>query len=1076
MVEHLIRFSLHNRLLMVVILLLVMVAGYWTYHQLPIDAFPDVSPNLVQVFTVTEGLAPEEVEKYITYPVEAAMTGLPGIKEIRSISNFGLSVVSIYFEDHMDIYFCRQIVSERLGEARAQIPEGFGEPEMGPIATGMGLVLYYYLEDIQERYSLEALRSMQDWIVKLQLQSVPGVTEVLGIGGFVKQYHVNIDPDALLRYGITLHEVIERIQANNLTVGAQFIEQASEQFTVRSAGLATGIDDLDSIIMKTQEGRPIFLRDIATIRIGGAIRRGLQTRNGQQEIVGGLVVQLYGSNASTVIKRVEAKLAEVEKALPQGVRIVPYYQQKTLVQQSITTVTEALVQGIVFVALVLLVFMGSVRPSLVVAIAIPFSVLFACLAMGYFGISANLMSLGGLAIAIGLMVDGTIVMVENVDRHLWEAAPDASRIRVVSRACREVARPIAFAILIIIVVFLPLFTLQGVEGKTFRPLAYTVALAMLGSLIFALLAAPTLSDLLLRQTRPSHDKPAGGLRRIWVRILKRGKWASAPSTHASPHPTRAAHRPHEPRIVEGLLKAYRPVVVFFVHRRGLAVALAMVLIAIGIVIFPRLGSEFTPRLNEGDIIANITMAPSISLTETARLTRIVERRILGIPEVQEVVSRIGRGEVGAHADPINTVHALVVLRDKSLWRHAKTQEAIEIAIRNQVADLPGVLINLTQPIQLTVDELVGGVKAELAVKLFGDDLATLKQHADQLAALLRPIRGAADVQADQVVGAPQLVIRPDRQAIARYGINLERVQETIRTAIGGTTAGQVFEGVRRFDIYVRYQQQARQTPEDISQVLIEAPNGLKAPLSQLASIETVIGPRQITRENAQRFVTVQCNVVDRDMGSFVKEARALIDEQLALPPGYFITWGGQFELQQAANRRLGIVIPATLVLLSLLLFASFGSLANALLILLNIPLALVGGIVGLWLAGAHLSVPASVGFIALFGIALENGMVLVTYLNQLVRQGMPINEASILGACLRLRPVLMTAATTSLGLLPLLLVTGTGSEVQRPLATVVIGGLASSTVLTLLVLPALYKWFAVRAAQDSASPILGDKV
>jgi cobalt-zinc-cadmium resistance protein CzcA len=1025
----LIDFSLRNRLLVLVVVTLVMIGGWWTYNRLPVDAFPDVSPNLVQVFTVTEGLAPEEVEKYVTYPVESAMTGLPGIVEVRSVSNFGLSVVNVYFEDGLDMYFCRQLVGERLGEAREQIPEGFGEPEMGPIATGMGLVLYYYLEDTTGKYSLEELRSMQDWIVKFQLQTVPGVTEALGIGGYEKQFHVNVDPTALLRYDVTLHDVIERIEQNNLNVGAQFIEQGGEQFVIRSVGLAHGIDDLESIVIKTDDARSIYLRDVAAVQVGGAIRRGLQTLNGEKEVVAGMVVQLYGANASTVIDRVEAKLAEVEKALPEGVRIVPYYQQKTLVQSSVRTVRDALLQGVVLVALVLLIFMGGLRPSVVVTLAIPFSVMFAITAMGWLDISANLMSLGGLAIAIGMMVDGTIVMVENVDRVLHEAEGDESRTQLVGRACREVARPIVFAISIIIVVFLPLFTLQGVEGKTFRPLAYTVSLAMAGSLVFALVAAPMFSDLLMRRSKRAKD----------------GKR-------------------HESIIVRVMLWFYRPVVRLFVRFRVVAALLAIALIALGAMVFPRLGSEFTPRLNEGDIIANMTMAPSVSLSETKRQTMIVERRIMQIPEIAAVVSRIGRGEVGAHADPINSVHAMVVLHPQSDWRPGMTQEKIENAIREKAKGIPGVLVNLTQPIQLTVDELVGGVKAELAVKLYGDDLDTLKRSADEIAALLRQVRGAADVQADQIIGSPQLVITPDRKALARYGINLAEVQNVIRAAVGGTTAGQVFEGIRRFDIYVRFREDARNTPEAIAEILIPAPDGASVPLGQLATIRTIVGPRQITRENAQRFITVQCNVIGRDIGTFVAEAQQLIDNELNLPDGYVISWGGQFELQQAANRRLAIVVPATLIIICLLLFSSFNSLSNALLILLNIPLALVGGIVALYLTGENLSVPASVGFIALLGIALENGMVLVTCINQLVRDGMDPNEASVRGACLRLRPVLMTALTTGLGLIPLLIATGTGSEVQRPLATVVVGGLVTSTLLTLLVLPALYRWFGVKAA------------
>ncbi len=1023
----LIQFVLRNRLLMLVLGLLVFAGGYYSYLQLPIDAFPDVSPSLVQVFTVTEGLAPEEIEKYVTFPVEVAMNGLPNLDRIRSVSNFGLSVVNVYFKEGTDIYFARQLVNERLQEAREQIPEGFGEPQMGPISTGMGLILFYYLEDTTGQYSLTELRSMQDWLIKYQLQTVPGVTEVLGIGGWEKQYHVVLNPNAMLRYDITVKEIIEKIRANNLNVGAQFIEKNSEEFIVRSVGLASDIEDLQNIVLKSEDGIPIYLKQVADIKIGGAIRRGVQTRNGIEEVVSGQVVKLYGTNSSTVIGQVEEKLKEINKILPEGVRIVPYYQQKTLVEAAVRTVTNALLQGIILVAFILIIFMGSLRPSLVVAIAIPFSILFSFIGMRYFGISVNLMSFGGLAIAIGMMVDGTIVMVENVDRMLRAATAEESRLHIIARAFREVSRPILFAISIIIVVFLPLFTLQGVEGKTFRPLAYTVALAMLGSLIFAIFLAPVLSSMLMRKPK---KRNADG--------TEKGNL-----------------------IIRNLLKIYKPMVAFFVKKRYLAVGLAIFLLLIGIIIFPQLGSEFTPTLQEGTIVLRLTMAPSISLNESIKTTQIVERRVMKIPEVTEVVTRIGRGEVGAHTDPINSAEMYILLKDRSEWRTAKTQAELEEVIREEVGNIPGVLANFTQPIQMTVDELLEGVRAELAIKLFGDDLETLKQKADKIAAVIRRVPGAADVQPDQVSGTPQLLIKIDRHAIARYGINVEDVQQVIRAAVGGETAGQIFEGVKRFDILVRFAPEFRSTPEAIRQILIEAPNGIHVPLSQLATVEEIIGPRQITRENSQRFITIQCNVVGRDIGSFVEDGQKAIEENVKLPPGYLVTWGGQFRLQQEANKRLAVVVPITLLIIFLLLFSSFNSLKNTLLILLNIPLALVGGIVALWIGGENLSVPASVGFIALFGIALENGMVLVTYLNQLLRDGVPLNEASVRGATLRLRPVLMTALTTALGLIPLLLATGVGSEVQRPLATVVIGGLFTSTILTLLVIPAIYKWFAI---------------
>ncbi|MEN8219573.1 MAG: CusA/CzcA family heavy metal efflux RND transporter [Pseudomonadota bacterium] len=1016
-------FVLKHKLLMLAFAILIMVSGYYSYRQLPLDAFPDVSPNLVQIFTETDGLAPEEIEKYVTYPVETAMNGLPGVDKIRSVSNFGLSVVNVYFEDGMDIYFARQLVNERLQEARDEIPDGFGDPKLGPISTGMGLILFYYLHDETGQRSLEELRTIHDRIVKFNLQTVPGVTEVLGIGGYVKQYHIMIRPDALLRYNIPLKDVIEKIKANNLNVGAQFIEKNREELVVRSVGLVDKIEDLNQIVITSEQGTPVYLQQLADIKVGGAVRRGLQTRNGEEEVVAGMVIKLFGTNSSTVIERVEKKIKEINGILPAGFKIISYYEQKTLVQASVKTVTDALLQGIALVIIILMIFLGGFRTSIVVAFSIPFSVLFAMLGMNYFGISANLMSFGGLAIAIGMIVDGTIVIVENVERLLRQSPPNASRRQIVLAACQEVSRPILFAVTIVIVVFLPLFTLQGVEGKTFRPLAYTVALSMFGSLMFAMLLAPVLSHLLMRQ--PNQPQKGGLLLRILITI-------------------------------------YKPIIALFIRLRFLAVSLALSLIVVGLIIFPRLGSEFTPTLQEGTIMLRLTMAPSIALTESQRLTMMVEKQLLKIPEITEVVSRIGRGEIGAHTDPVNSAEMFILLKPKEQWR-VNSQEALLAQIRQELGEITGVTLNFTQPIAATIDELLEGVRAELAIKLFADaQLSMLKAKAEEIAAVVQQVPGAADIQVDQVIGAPQLLIKLNRQAIARYGLNVSEVQSVIQAAVGGAQAGFIFEGTQRFNILVRYPPEYRNTKAAIEKIIIQSDTGIRVPLIQLIDIEEIVSSRQITRENNQRFITIQANVVERDIGSFVEAAQQAIAAKVTLPPGYLMTWGGQFRLQQEANKRLAVVVPITLLMIFILLFSSFNSLKNAILIFLNIPLALVGGIVALWIAGENLSVPSSVGFIALFGIALGNGMVLVTYLNQLVCEGLPLDEAAIKGACLRLRPVLMTALTTALGLLPLLYSTGTGSEVQRPLATVVLGGLITSTVLTLLVIPALYKWFATR--------------
>ncbi len=1021
----LIKVALRHRLIILVLAIGVLAAGAYSYRTLPVDAFPDVTPVLVQVFTETQGLAPEEVERYVTYPIEVAMNGLPNLKEIRSVSNFGLSVVNIYFEDGTDIYFARNLVNERLQLARDQIPAGFGEPEMGPISTGLGQILFYFVEDETGQRSAEEMREIQDWTIKFNLQTVPGVTEVLSLGGEVKQFQIQVEPTALLRFGLSIGDVVKAVEVNNGNVGAQYIVKNSEQYLVRSVGLAQDIQDLEDVVLKVHDGVPVRVRDVAQVRIGGEVRQGLATLNGKGEAVVGLVLKLIGTNTSQVIDATKVRLAKISETLPPGVRIVPYYDQSKIVAASVHTVTKALFEGIGLVALVILVFMGGLRPSIVVVLAIPFSIAATFILMRALGLSANLMSLGGIAIAIGLLVDGAIVMVENVDRWLHQDKRGQSKGDLIVAACAEVARPISFAIIIIVVVFLPLFTLQGVEGKTFRPLAITTSLAMLGSLVFAILVAPVLSELLLKHK-------TGG----------------------------EGHKDFAQRIVNALLWGYRPLVGFFVRRPRVAVGFAVGMLAIGGMIFPLLGSEFVPRLNEGDLLVRVTMAPSISLDESRDTVLRFERKMLAeFPEVERVVSRVGRGEVGAHADPVNNAESFVALKPQEAWPVKRTPAELYVAMSETFEDFPGAQFNFTQPIAAAVDELLTGTKAELAIKLFGPDTEVLKSKAAEIDRLVRGMQGAADVQMDQVSGTPQLRIIVNRDAISRYGINIDDVQSVIRTAVGGEAAGQIFEGVKRFDIVVRFTEAARATAEGIRAIVVRNSEGALIPLEQIAAVEEIVGPRQITRESNQRFITIQTNIRGRDIGSFVAEGQRLIADKVTLPPGYFVEWGGQFELQQQANQRLVIVVPVTLLLAFFLLFMNFDSLKTSTLIMLNIPLALVGGVVALWLAGLNLSVPASVGFIALFGIALANGMVLVTYIDDLVEEGLPIDRASIEGACVRLRPVLMTATCAALGLIPLLYAIGTGSEVQRPLATVVIGGLVTSTVLTLLVLPALYRWF-----------------
>jgi len=1007
-------------LLAAIAALVMTLGGLYAFRALPVDAFPDVTPSLVQVFTETEGLAPEEVERYVTYPIETAMSGLPKLDHMRSVSNFGLSVVNIYFEDGTDVYFARQVVGERLAEARGNLPDGFGDPQMGPISTGLGIILYFRLEDATGTRDLVEMREIQDWIVKYQLQTVPGVTEVLSLGGYEKQYQVNLNPDALLAYDLQISDVMTALERGNKTGGAQFLGIGSEQYTVRGVGLARSVEDLAEIVVNVDDGRPVRVRDLGNIIIGGGVRQGLATANGEGEVVAGLVLKLYGTNTSDVIARVKTRFDAINQNLPDGVTVVPYYDQGTLVNKAAATVTTALWQGALLVALVVFVFLRGWRPSLVVVLSIPFSVGFAFIAMKWLGISANLMSLGGVAIAIGMMVDGAIVIAENVDRGFRTSGTSEDRRGVVARSTAEVIAPLIAAVAVVIVVFLPLFSLQGVEGKTFRPLAAAAALAMTGSLFYAALIAPALANGVMRQSKKTGDtRPS--------RIAK--------------HVSRAAG--------------------FFVRQRFAAIVLAAVLLLAGGLAGSRLGSEFTPSLEEGDILLRVTMAPSISLTEAADTTTRVEKRLLGaFPEIKSIVTRIGRGEVGAHADPTNSAEAFVELKPKSEWRKGLSPEDLRSEISENLESVPGIVVNIGQPIAMSVDELLTGTRAELAVKIFGPDSDVLLEKSQNLQAILQNVEGAAEVQADQITGAPQLVVRVDRVALGRYGLDVEDALEALRASVGGAEAGALFEGVRQFPIVVRFNEASRNTPEAIRRIILKSPSGARIPLESVANIESVIGPRQITREVGERFITVQSNVRGRDIGSFVTEAQALTDSNLDLPAGYRVVWGGQFELQQQANARFKVVIPITLGIVLLILLMTFGRLKSAILILLNIPLALTGGALALWVTGLPVSVPATVGFIALFGIALGNGMVLVSFMDDFARAGQDRDALAIEAAGLRARPVLMTAVTTALGLAPLLFATGVGAEVQRPLATVVIGGLVSSTILTLLVMPALHRWFA----------------
>lgn len=1020
MIDRILAFSLTNRLLVVLLALGAMGGGVWALSRLPIDAFPDVSPTLVQVVTEAPGLAPEEVEKLITYPVEVAMNGLPGVVQVKSLSAFGISQVSVYFRDDVDIYFARQLTLEKLQEAREQIPPGLGEPKLGAITTGLGQVYQYVLRGSGQDQT--ELRTLQDWIVKYNLRTVGGVTDVLSFGGEVKQYQVRVDPRALLQYGVTLQSVREAIGANNRNVGGGYIVRGPEEYLIRGIGLAESLDDLGNIIVADRDGTPVYVRNVSEVGLGPEVRRGAVTMNGKGEVTTGIVLKRIYENTSQVIASVKSKVADINRTLPKGVAVVPFYDQSELVERAVGTVKEALLEGAVLIVVILFLFLGNVRSALIVTTMLPLSLLLAFTLMQVFGFSANLMSLGGLAIAIGMMVDGGVVMVENVYRHLSEAehlGTNESRVHVILRSAREVGRPIVFAISIIILVFLPLFTLQGVEGKMFRPMAFAISFAMLGSLLFSLTVIPMLCSYFLK---------GGSEDDTWImRVVKR---------------------------------PYLPVLRWSIANRKTMLLGAVAALGISLALVPFLGTEFVPVLEEGSILYRATLAPSAGLDEGLRVATQLEGMAKSFPEIADVVSKIGRAEAGGDPEPVNNIEAIVTLTPEKEWASGRSKAELVEAMEATFAKVPGVGFNFSQPIANRVDELLSGVKAQLAISLFGDDLDELVSAADQIQRVVMAIPGAADVQTGQVSGQPQLQIKINRAAIARYGINVENVQGTIETAFGGEAAGQVFEGIRRFDITVRLQEPYRRDVDAIGNLLIPAPNGsARVPLAQLADIRMVVGPKQISHDNGQRRIVIQLNVRGRDMGGFVAEAQEKIAASVKLPTGYFTTWGGQFENQQRAMKRLAVIVPLTIVLIFLLLFSSFGSLKQAALIILNVPFALIGGILGLLISRQYLSVPASVGFIALFGVAVLNGVVLVSYINALRLEGKSVRDAVFEGTVLRLRPVLMTATVAILGLLPLLFSSGAGSEVQRPLAAVVVGGLLTSTLLTLLLLPTLYGWF-----------------
>jgi cobalt-zinc-cadmium resistance protein CzcA len=1012
--DSLIRFAVRQRRLVVLLSLVLVGMGSAAWNRLPIDAFPDATNVQVMILTEAPGLAPLDVERQITFPIEIEMNGLPRVREVRSLSKAGFSQVVIIFEDDVDVYFARQLVFERLSGVRDELPEG-SEPELGPVSTGLGEIFQYTLES-DERDAME-LRTLQDWILAPRLRSLAGVNEVNSFGGLVKQYHVVVEPDALLKYGIALRDVVRSVADNNANAGGSYIVRGWEQAYVRSHGLVRDLDDLGAIVLRAADGTPVFLKDIASVRIGPETRQGAVTRDGEGESVAGMVIMLKGENSKTVVDRVREAIPRIQASLPDDVRIDTFYDRTGLIEACIRTVSSALLQGGVLVIGVLFLFLWNVRAAVTVGLSLPLTALITFIFMDAGGVTANLMSLGGLAIAIGMVVDGAIVVTENVARRLSEPGAEARpTAEIALEASREVARPVLFAILIIVVVFLPLFMLEQTEGKMFRPLAQTMVFAMLASLGVALVFVPAFTALVLRPSRGGERGVGPLLSRLYLPALDR-----------------ALSQP-----------------------RWTLLATAVLLVGT-LALVPMLGTEFLPALDEGSIAINAVRLPSASLAGSLEVATELEKRLLGFPEVETVVTKTGRASIGE--DPMGPEQSdlFVMLKPRREWSSGRDKSDLIAAMQESLSGVPGLRLSFSQPIALRVNELVSGIKSDVAIKLFGSELDVLRDTAESLGQLLHEIPGADDVGVEQISGFRQLEVEIDRAAIARHHLNVADVNEIIETAVGGKIAGQVVEGQRRFGILVRYPPSRRADAEAISQLLVVSPEGARVPLLRLARIQEVEAPAQVSRQDGMRRIVVECNVRDRDLGGFVSELRSrLAPLERNLPAGYRLEIGGQFENQERAMRRLSWVVPLAIGLIFLLLFAAFGSLRPALVVIMNLPFALVGGVLVLVLGQINLSVSAVIGFIALFGIAVENGVVLVSFFNQLRSKGLSLDEAIRRGCSLRVRPLLMTTMTTVLGLSPMLLAQGAGAEIQRPLAAVVLGGLTTSTALTLFILPVVY--------------------
>jgi cobalt-zinc-cadmium resistance protein CzcA len=1047
MLERILRLAIAHRWLMLALTVALIAVGSWSFSRLPIDVTPDITNVQVQVNTQVDGYSPLEAEQRVTFPIETVLAGLPGLDYTRSISRYGLSQVTVVFKDGTDLYFARQQVAERLQQVKAQLPDGL-EPEMGPIATGMGEIFMYTVEAQDNArkvdgspYTATDLRTLQDWVVRPQLRNVPGVTEVNTIGGFARQIHITPDPARLVALGFTLHDVVTAVASNNQNVGAGYIERNGQQFLVRAPGQVAGLEGIRDIVLDRRDGVPIRVRDVAQVGEGPELRTGAATMDGR-EVVLGTTFMLIGANSREVAQATAARLAEANRSLPTGVRAVPVYDRTSLVDRTIGTVAKNLVEGALLVVAVLFLLLGNVRAALITAAVIPLAMLFTLTGMVRGGVSGNLMSLG--ALDFGLIVDGAVIIIENCLRRFGElqhalgrALTQEERLDATATATAEVIRPSLFGLGIITAVYLPIFALTGVEGKMFHPMAITVVLALTGAMVLSLTFVPAAIALFLRGKVQEKDT----------------------------------------RLMRGARRAYAPALAWALRRRAPVVAGALATVVLCGLLATRLGSEFVPSLDEGDIAMHALRIPGTSLDQAVHMQSTLEARIKQFPEVHRVFGKLGTAEVATDPMPPSVADTFIMLKPRDAWPDPrKTKAALVAQIEAAVKDIPGNNYEFTQPIQMRMNELISGVRADVAIKVYGDDLDTLVRVGEQVEAVAKAVDGAADVRLEQATGLPLLTITPDRQALIRYGLNPGDVQHTVATAVGGEVAGQLFEGDRRFDIVVRLPEALRQDPAALHDLPIPLGRGgnldestrtpgwdsgapATVPLREVATIATTLGPNQVNRENGKRRVVVTANVRGRDLGGFVAELQQRIEAGVEVPTGYWVDYGGTFEQLISAGERLGIVVPVTLAIIFALLFWAFGSWRDAAIVFTGVPLALTGGVVALALRGIPMSISAGVGFIALSGVAVLNGLVMIAFIRKLREQGVGLDTAVVDGALGRLRPVLMTALVASLGFLPMALNVGAGSEVQRPLATVVIGGIVSSTLLTLLVLPVLYRWW-----------------